>query len=335
MQDTWEQILEYVVRYPSWFNTQPVVFSLAEGRLEVFVDTTRLIEGQATSDLYAWMAVGMAVESAKIAAASLGYVLVEDLDALASDSAGARYRHVGSLALAPSHGEVVDLDPELLHRRRTSRLPYSTQTVPHLVVSQMADQVERLGYRLRDSDDPGLIQAVLRLSQEAQLADLADPFRRRQLQRFLRYTKAQARRTRDGVSAESLNLPPVLMRLMVGHHLPHRLPVLGRLVRAGYSDAIGSAAHVGWITGRCANATDAMKAGRAMLRAWLVLADHRLYLQPFGQLLARPHSYSQLIGVLPEVPEGERVCMIFRMGHTKTPPVSYRRSLEDFLISGS
>jgi hypothetical protein len=68
-----------------------------------------------------------------------------------------------------------------------------------------------------------------------------------------------------------------------------------------------------------------------LLRFWLVLTAHGLYLQPFGSVITNPTSHDRLAERL-RAREGERqVWLLLRIGSGPEPPRSARRALAEIL----
>ena len=76
---------------------------------------------------------------------------------------------------------------------------------------------------------------------------------------------------------------------------------------------------------------ECLTAGRMLLRFWLALTAHGLYLQPFGSVITSPTSHARLAERL-RVREAEReIWLLLRIGSGPRPPRSARRPLAEIL----
>ena len=81
---------------------------------------------------------------------------------------------------------------------------------------------------------------------------------------------------------------------------------------------------MGWIAGPWSTPADQLDAGRMLLRFWLALTAHGLYLHPFGSVITNPGSHARLaerLGV--EEADGE-IWLLLRIGSCPEPPRSAR-----------
>ena len=65
------------------------------------------------------------------------------------------------------------------------------------------------------------------------------------------------------------------------------------------------------------------------MRFWLETAKHGLYLHPYGNLVTNERAaewFQQRTGT-------SDVWLVFKLGYSEAPPLSYRRLLEDILVS--
>ena len=67
---------------------------------------------------------------------------------------------------------------------------------------------------------------------------------------------------------------------------------------------------------------------RFLMRFWLELAKQDLYLHPYGNLVTNKAAAAWTENIL-GVPQ---IWLIFRIGFSKVPPQSYRRSVEEVLV---
>ena len=64
------------------------------------------------------------------------------------------------------------------------------------------------------------------------------------------------------------------------------------------------------------------------MRFWLELAQHDLYIHPYGNLVTNRAAAEWCLQTL-RVPQ---IWLIFKIGFSKVPPRSFRRSVQEVLI---
>lgn len=329
----WEKILDYAVRYPSPHNSQPIKVKLDGDTMRLYYDLALGLPAESFGIAFGSVCAGVFIECVSVAAHGLGYDLIEHLNYDPINFESTEPLHsLGTLKLVPAHADRGDFDPELLHRRRTSRLPYEPKPVPELIMHELRAEAEAFGYTLHDTTEPKLVRDVILVNQRTLFYDLAEPHVRREIQGYLRYSKREAKRLRDGLSAECLDLPGPLMRLLMGNYWVWNVPLLGNLIKKVYLNSMNGVAHIAWMVGPFKTIEDYTRAGRAFLRVWLRLTQHRLYLHPFGSVITNARAHREFVQLVGEDENGGMAWMLFRLGQSKTPPVAYRRHVKDMVI---
>ncbi|MCB9730017.1 MAG: hypothetical protein H6744_10115 [Deltaproteobacteria bacterium] len=186
--------------------------------------------------------------------------------------------------------------------RTTDRRPFQGGTLEDARDALSAGGVKREGepyLRLAEPDDPALRAFVL--ASDAVL--WRDPWTIRDALRWVRYTDAEVRRTRDGLSWRNLGYPPVAS---LATALVRRLPpllALGRLAggpletRRLLARQLRSSAAIGCIALRTPGQAGLVAAGRRAMRAWLAFARAGMAFQPLS--LPSLCVYNSVTGVLP------------------------------------
>ncbi len=331
--DDWDAILDLARWYPSPHNSQPLRVRVRDARTaELAYDLDRGLPAEALGAAFGHVCAGVFVEAAAVAAAARGLDLRAELlpDPLHFGEPGVRRQHLGTLTLVPGAAAgPADPDPELLLRRRTSRLAYDDRPVPPPALVDAAAAAAAGGHRLRATADRALVRAVLDLNQRTLFDDLADDAVRAEIRAWTRTTEAAARRTGDGLSARCLGVPgPVLGGFLAAHRL-WSTPVLGPVARAVYRRTLRGVPQVGWLTGAFDTPADHVAAGRALLRLWLVLTAHGVWLHPFGSVITNPRAHRAFAELVGEDERDGMAWMLFRLGTGPVPPRSHRRPLTD------
>ena len=331
----WADILEYARRYPSPHNTQPIKLRIEGPRAELFYDLDLGLPAESYGIPFGSVCAGVFIETVSIAAHGLGYRVDEALDFTPMDfTRRDRLHPLGTLTLTPAlAGSPGDLDPRLLLERRTSRLPYAPRQVPAAALDDARRAAAERGHVLAGTSDRALVDRIIRLNQQTLFYDLENPDVRDEIRGWLRYSERHARRTADGLSARCLALPGPLMRLFLGNHWIWNVPALGAVLRRVYLRSMRGVTQAGWIKGPFSDEREYTEAGRTLLRVWLVLTRHGLHLHPFGSVITNPRAHRELVRIVAEQEGADMIWMLFRVGYSRRPPESHRRSVVEMRLA--
>lgn len=330
--EIWDEILAYARHYPSPHNTQPIKVRIAGPRAELFYDLDLGLPAESYGIPFGSVCAGIFIEAVSIAAHAAGQRVVEELDHSPMDfSRRERLHPLGVLTLEPA-GRIDDLDPELLLTRRTSRLRYERRPVPPAVMEEARATAAAFGQTLAGTSERLLVDRIIRVNQRTLFYDLENPAVRGEIQSYLRYSERQARETADGLSARCLALPGLLLRVLMGNYWIWRVPAVSSVLRHVYLRSMRGVTQVAWIKGPFADERDYTIAGRALLRIWLQLTAHGLYLHPFGSVITNPRAHRELVEILDEEEGTDMIWMLFRLGSSRRPPESHRRDLSELVL---
>jgi nitroreductase len=96
-----------------------------------------------------------------------------------------------------------------------------------------------------------------------------------------------------------------------------------------YRKQLGNVPAIGILGGDFFVDENAVESGRFLLRFWLEVTRLGLYLHPYGNMVTNPPACAWLrnkTGVT-------KPWLVFKLGYSDAPPKSFRRNLEDVLIS--
>ena len=238
--------------------------------------------------------VGIFLEALDVAAAARGLALrYEPL-----------YPQLGVHAAEPCLAARMRLEPrgdepappiELLHRRRTARGRYDGRAAPEEVLDELAAIAREFGHEARFTSDPALVDWIVALNADTLFEDLA---RRRPSRRDRStgrtFPTDAAERAGDGFSPTCLGFAGPLVRLLFRYHRLCEPAPIRALLRRLYLRGTGGAATVGWIAGPWTTPAEQLEAGRMLMRLWLAVTSHGLYLHPFGSVITNPVSHARL-----------------------------------------
>lgn len=326
----WSELVEYARRAPSPHNTQPTRLRILDrDRAQlVFVAGRGLPVGD-PEGRFTYLTCGIVVETLRIAAHARGYELAAEY------TGGPLYqelhdgvRTVADLRLVAHGRQIEDLDPTLVHRRRTNRHPYNDRPIPAAVIGHLREEARRCGHAFHVSTDPLAVRWVKELNRDALYHDLEVDRYRQELGSWLRYSEKEARQTGDGLSPGALVLPGWLLKGFMRYHWLFSAPVLKQLTQRVYMRTMTGISTVGWLQGPFANAEDWIRAGQLMLRLWLILTEHGIDWQPYGSIITNEQFRGSMVHRF-GMREGEgghdMVWLLVRMGYCDHEPVRTAR----------
>ncbi|MDP3938522.1 MAG: twin-arginine translocation signal domain-containing protein [Deltaproteobacteria bacterium] len=316
-------------------NTQPWIFHVTEDRIDVFLDTARLLPATDPFQRQAHMGLGCAVENMVEAGSPNGYRVQVTLPAAGDAAAGAdKQAPVARLDLERVRPGL----PVFLHlvsKRHTNRGPYD----PARAISEEFPLSMKLGmetypsmdlvYHLeppaRDRLGKGLLEVTEALLSEDEV-----------LQEMIRWSRrdpAAANKSRDGV-----------MQGAAGGSGGDAPEAVAEAARRAAKEQISSAACLGvLVSNNPYDRREAVAAGRLMQHFYLWSTSFGIAMQPLCQPItfldrerarndARPLP-ADLTSLLP--PIGWQPMFAFRMGYALSPAgPSPRRGLEDVVKKG-
>jgi hypothetical protein len=173
-----------------------------------------------------------------------------------------------------------------------------------------------------------LLEAILMRNIDTLFDDLNDREYQGDLVPWFRYSNRQTMRERDGLDYRCMNLSPA--EFWLAAHTPQVMQaqpsraVLKRIYRA----QLGEVYKLGYIRGPFWDRNSALHAGHFLMRFWLELATHDLYIHPFGNLVTNPVAANWMAQQLGH-PD---IWLIFKIGYSAEPAASLRKPLEEILL---
>jgi len=328
----WPQLVKLASSAPSPHNTQPwLVHPTSASEAEVYVPAHRTLPHTDASGAFMTSALGIFVEALDVAAGANGLAIEVDplLPKLGAGS-GEQPLFARLRLVQRSHEPGFPID--LLIRRQTARGAFDGRPADAATLTALDSIASDSGHRVRFSSDPGLVEWVVHLNADTLFYDLDDDGIRTEIGRWVRRSNAEAQRMRDGFSPACLGFPGPLVDLFFFHHRLFKSRVTRASARQLLLWRTRGTATVGWIQGPWASPTDWFAAGRMLLRFWLELTRHGLYLQPFGSVITNPTAHARLAERLTVDEADRQVWLLLRLGYCPAPPRSLRRPLAEVLV---
>lgn len=315
------QLLEAAVRAPSSHNTQPWLFTVDDGQIQLRADRTRALPVNDPHDRELTISCGAALANLELAAARAGHqpstTLLPDADD--PDHLATVELATPAEPVATDNAERVALVDRIEHRH-TTRGAFTDDPVPGGCTDDLIRAVADHGCWAQVVDDPDTRRELAHLVGEGDRMQFADPRWRRELASWM-----QPRRRHEGLTYPELVAP--ITRLIVTAF------DLGRSTAAKDEDLLADAPLVVVLGSDGDDAEAWLHAGRALETMLLTASAGGLqagYLnQPCQVAELRPRLQHLLgRGGFPQV-----VLRLGRIGDTPKP--SPRRPVDEVLIPPS
>lgn len=334
--EPWTSILDAARNYPSPHNSQPMRVRVTTPlTADVFYDLDRGLPAENFGIPFGHVCAGAFLESLSVVATSHGFRVEEQLHLSEMDfDARDRLHPIATVTLRPA--QVTDRDRQrraAYDERRTNRRPYDNRAVPSTDLSGVHELAAARGHVFADSTDPAVVAEIIRVNQETLFDDLSNDAVYAEIMTWLRFSREEALAKGDGLSAEAMLMPGALLKFAMGHRGLWSAPVIGGLIRSMYLRTMRGVAQVAWFEGPFETPGDYLEAGRLFMAAWLELTERGVSLHPLGTVITNPRSHARFAEAASITEEPPRMAwMLVRLGYAKTPPVAYRRGIEELVV---
>lgn len=327
--DLWLQILDYARFSPSPHNLQPwQIKLLSSTEAELFYDPRRLIPVSDTDNKFLTITLGIFIENVSVAAAGFG--LKTDFEFYGNDI-DSNKKEASPFGKFKLLGEKVSVkfDKELILKRKTSRLHYQPKAIDKNVLETLTSISREFNHNSFFSSEKEIVDQVLKLNRDTLFHDLNNEPVREELKKWLRYSKEEASKAKDGLWSHCMNFPAKLMRNFFNHPSFYNHGLVKKIINRYYLKSMDGTKTIGWITGSIATPEDCINAGRMLAQQWLELTKHNVYMHPFGSVITNLNAKQQFTNT---VHENDSVWFLFRLGYSNDPPKSFRLETTDLLI---
>lgn len=316
-------LVGYAILAPSSHNSQPWLFRVGEGCIDVHADRTRALPVVDPYDRTLTISCGAAVGTLEVAMRAFRSEPVvaplpsaSDPDLLARVSRGAPHR--------PDERDRRLL--EAITQRRTTRSSYADAPVPDDVLARCRAWCDAFGCGFASIADRQAREGVAALVAEGDRTQFADARFRRELAAWIHSRRLGSR---DGMSGSNFGLPDVLSPVGA---LVVRTFDLGNGIAASDRDKIGSGSPVLAVIATPGDAAgDWLAAGRALSHLLLELTAAGFT----ASYLNQPIEVAELRPRLRDaVAVDGHPQLLIRIGRAPgEPPASVRRPVEDVLLT--
>jgi nitroreductase len=332
----WRSLLETAIWTPSPHNVQPWRIRLvSEREAELYIDGNRTLPKEDTTGSFILSSMGMFVEAIAVLAGPRGFGLECELSRAPEWYAQTIIHQkkiellpFAGLRLVPGSPRVNPYPEPLFLQRRPSRISFLPTPVGVTAVATLTKLAALWGHRYEQITDSAQIENILAQNTDALFADLNMPAYHDEIVSWFRFTDRSAKRLRDGLDWRCMNTSRVAFWLAA--RVPKLLvsPLTRSLLRRQYRRQLGLVPTIGLLAGDFFRPSSAFETGRFLIRFWLETARLGLSIHPYGNLVTN----SAAAQWLAETTNIQGIWLIFKIGHSETPPKSYRRLLADALV---
>ena len=332
----WTSLLETAIHSPSPHNVQPWrVRLISDNEADLLIDSVRTLPKEDLTGSFIILTMGLFIEALSLVAAHKGlqveYSMYHEPSWYAIEILKARkqtFLPFARLRLTPAPGVSPGFDPALFLKRRTSRISLLPEVVPEDAFAKLQALAHEWDHRYEEIADRNTIERILQKNTEALFEDLNNPDYHDEIVQWFRFSDKAAKLTRDGLDYRCMNTSRVAYWLTARFPWLLQLPLTRSAFERRYRSQLGEIPTIGMLAGEFWQAESAFKAGRFLMRFWLETAKQDLYLHPYGNMVTNQRAAKWLRDET-GVPD---IWLVFKIGYSKEPQKSYRRSVEEILI---
>ncbi len=199
MNDTYRDLVRQATLAASSHNTQPWKFRLRPGRVDILPDFSRRLAVVDPDDHHLFASLGCAAENLLHAAAAAGHRAGFSYDA--GESAA-------RIDLEPAHPAGSPLFDAIPHRQ-CCRSQYDGSVISTDQLRLLEAAAQGAGVSILLLTDPGQKEQVLEYVAQGNRTQMGDPAWIEELESWVRFSAAQARRTGDGLYGPVMGNPSV------------------------------------------------------------------------------------------------------------------------------
>lgn len=305
-------LLNYAILAPSNYNSQPWLFNVSDGEIQVLADKSAWLKVADADRREQYISLGCALENLIIAAEHFGY------NCSVSYFPGPE-RLVATVLLTANSISPLDSNSRLFYAitsRQTNRNPYEPKIISKADLENIKSLCRDPDVGVFITDDSAVKRSFQDLAAEADGILYSDVNYKSELGRWLGLGVMGP----TGLQAKMAQLAVVF--LDVGPEQTKKDSML-----------INSTPYLGFISTANNDSISSVKAGRTLERFWLGATALGISLHPMSQALEQAETKENLTRLLPGSSEMRQVQQAFRLGYAE--PVtehSTRRPLQDVLI---
>lgn len=321
--NNWLAILEFGLYAPTPHNTQwYFIHPLDATTAKVAIDSSIKLPYTDPDDQFCFTGLGVFVRHLELAAEAAGFVLTADFSEQ-DEHYPVTVRIMSQQA--PNHNLA-----DLIKQRRTSRLAYQNEKISDEAIQSLTKLSDTVNF-VHISTEKNIVNAVLNLNNEVLLNDLNDKGVGDELDNWIRYTKSSRRKYPSGFTPDTLVAPAWKIWLVFRFRHLMRIGIMKKWLTKQYfkQNMTGS---VGWIYGPLKTRKNQYEAGRFMMDVWMKVTEYGYYMQPYGSIITNHEARNLFLQDTHQTEkDGNMVWLAFRVGISKKPARSPRKSVEEYI----
>lgn len=330
---SWVELVETARWAPSVHNLQPHKLKIISAtQAELYYDTQRLLPVEDPQSTFATVALGIFIEHLSIAASPYNMKVKATTIHAPVNMNNHGYVLFASLQLTPNDVKE-ELYPELITKRRTSRLHYNGIALNNDTLSKIDKQAKAFNHEFIYSNEKKFIDSIIELNEQTLFEDISGDNTRNELNHLFRYSEEEAAHKRDGLWSRCMGFPGLLVKSVLRHHNEWDYGWKKNLLSNYYRKSFKGTSTICWFGGTFNNTTDWLNAGHMLARNWLLLTKENAYIQPFGSLITNEKAYKKINEVFTQPSAGKQIWMVFRAGYSKVPTRSFRLNTNEIIIA--
>ncbi len=336
MQNIWENLLETAIHAPSPHNVQPWRVKInSETGAELFIDSKRTLPKEDITGSFIILTMGLFIEALSILAERKGfrltYKLLHEPDWYAPAILEIKEKSLIPFAkLNLTKSEVIENNytEDLFLKRRTSRLNLLDKSIPAEIVSSLQEISKDFTQKFSVAIEIKQIERIMNWNTQATFEDLNSAQYHDEIIGWFRYSDKSSCQHLDGLDYRCMNTPRLTFWMSAKMPWLMRVPISRQILAKIYRAQLGNVPTLGIIAGGFWKPSDAIDAGKFLMRFWLETAIHNLYIHPYGNLVTN-RKVAQLVEKELGISD---IWLIFKIGYSTEPPKSYRLPVERVLV---
>jgi hypothetical protein len=316
----WQELAELARLAPTPHNTQPFRIRPLNARVaQIVILRERMLPVEDTGNLYVLSSFGIFAETLECAGRHFGLEVTVTAYPDVEPSAIERGSGPVVLGLAQVGGRCAPQDQRTaLEARRTSRLPYEDRLVEPQALDEFASIAASHGHRFECFSQPPIVRDVLKRNVQALLENNLKRGELEELRRWIRI--AETPDIGDGLWSGPMNQSQWEMRLALKFPRLFLLPGISRLATAKYLRTQAGTRHIAILSGAFGSWPDLVVGGRMLMRLWMSMTRHGVYMLPFGSMITN----APCNRYLRERFSADDIWFILRFGYSAVPPKAPR-----------
>ena len=329
----WNTLVDYARWCPSPHNVQPwKVKVISKTTAHLYYDPARIPIVVDGTSAFTMAGLGMFIECLNIAAGPHGYtVMAEHEPDQYLDSTSPQLKLFAKLHMI-ENDKKAEIDPELIKKRKTSRLHYDGRILSPDVVTALMAVANEHGYRFIFSTDKELIRFAIDLNSKSMLERSKEEAARTEMCKWIRSTDEEAEKKKDGWWFRCTGMSGKQLYNFFFHHERFEGKWKTKKANQTLNRSMSGTSNLAWIVGRFETRDDWVNAGTMLQRLWLEMTKHNVYMHPFGPVITTAASHEKFRKRIEFNENKNNLWFLVRLGYGNEPPRSFRLESKDIFI---